>query len=126
MRESRGTMHNLLKYHLAEQWYRSINQKNENIFESLLITLKIYYDNLRNKSDLSNIKNKICINIKNNIDKLFDLSNLSNDELRSRIAAHGRFDELSSLPLLANPARKDSRIMFLTLATVLDIINKKA
>ena len=64
---------------MAEQG--SINQKIENIFENLLITMKNYYDNLRNKSDLSNIKNKICSNIKNNIDKLYDISNLSKDEL---------------------------------------------
>ena len=64
---------------MAEQG--SINQKIENIFENLLITMKNYYDNLRNKSDISNIKNKICSNIKNNIDKLYDISNLSKDEL---------------------------------------------
>ena len=63
--------------------------------------------------------------IKKYVDKFLEIQGLTNDELKYQIANHERSNEISELPGLNNPSRKDSRIVFLTIATVLDLINKK-
>ncbi|CAF0868010.1 unnamed protein product [Brachionus calyciflorus] len=80
--------------------------------------------NEQNLIDQEILKRKLSNELKNNVDIFFEISNLSNDELKSRIKAHERFDEISKIPALSNPTSKDSRQIFLTLASVLDLINK--
>jgi hypothetical protein len=74
-------------------------------------------ENLRNNQLISN-------RIKGNVDKLIHIQKLSNDELKANIENCERFEEVSAISGLNNPNRKETRIAFLTVATVLDLINK--
>jgi hypothetical protein len=77
--------------------------------------------NLTEKSIVESISNRL----KNNVERLIELQNLSNDELKRSLLNSERFDEVSAIPSLNNPTRKDTRIVFLTVAAILDLINQK-
>ncbi|CAF0844783.1 unnamed protein product [Brachionus calyciflorus] len=62
--------------------------------------------------------------IKNNVDKFISLTSLLNDELKSRLASNERFEELSNIASLGNPSRKETRLIFLSIGTMIDIIEE--